>query len=310
MTKRTEELKIEVDAISRDRNGKTGANRLLALPVAMRVLLSVTLLACVAVLDIVTGSELGFSIFYLVPVSFAGALLSRKVGVVLAILSAATWGYLEFKTGRTFSAAWIPYWNSAVRLGFFLIVNEFIARLRQAYAKQRTLVREDPLTGIANVHVFEEHLHQTIALSGRSGRPFTVAYVDLDRFKHVNDEFGHSEGDRLLRAVALLLRDGVRRTDVVARLGGDKFGILMPDTELEQAQATFKRVAVAIAGWGGRPWAVGATIGAVTFTEPPGDVDCALREADALMDKGKAAGGGDVLQAAWPRELSGGLQSS
>lgn len=275
------------------------SDMLRSLPVAVRLLLCLVLVFCVAMLDTATGSEVSISIFYLLPVSFAGAFISRRAGLVFAILSAAAWGYFEVTTG-VYSAAWIPYWSTAVRLGFFLLVNELIARLERAHANERALARKDPLTGIANGRVFEEQAHRAIAMSRRSGRPFTLAYVDLDRFKQVNDEFGHSEGDRLLRTVAMRIADGVRSTDVVARLGGDEFGILMPDTEAEPARATLERVAAAIADDTDGRWVVGVTVGAVTFTEPPGDVDCAVRQADALMYEGKAGGGGRILQATWP----------
>lgn len=298
-----EELKTEANSGPRSNARPVvpiWGDRLLSLPLAVRVFLSVVLLVCVAVLDTATGSEIGFSIFYLVPVSFAGAFISRRTGFVLAILSAATWGYFEVTTGHAYSAAWIPYWNSAIHLGFFLLVNELIERLRRAHARQRALARQDSLTGIANARVFEENAHRTNALSRRSGRPFTVAYVDLDRFKQVNDEFGHSAGDELLRTVALLIADGVRSTDVVARLGGDEFGILLPDTEAEQARVILERIAASIADRVRGHWAVSATVGAVTFTEPPEDADFAVRQADALMYRGKAEGRGRILHATWP----------
>jgi diguanylate cyclase (GGDEF)-like protein len=108
------------------------------------------------------------------------------------------------------------------------------------------------------------------------------------------------EGDRLLRTVATLIENSLRTTDVVARLGGDEFGLLMPDTGVEQAKKSFQRAAAAIAdGVEGR-WAVGATFGAVTFSEPPDDVDAAVLRADALMYRGKAEGRGRILQATWP----------
>ena len=269
-------------------------------PLRAKVLLSLLLLGLVALLDTVTGEEISFSIFYLVPVSYAGASISRRAGFVLAVLASATWGYLEVTTGRPYSAAWIPYWNTAVRLGFFVLVNELIDRLRRAHAAQRALARQDALTGIANARVFHEFAGRAIAASRRTGRPLTVAFVDLDRFKQVNDALGHSEGDRLLRTVALLLSDHVRSTDVVARLGGDEFGVLMPDADAASARASLERVAAALAHDVGGRWAVGATIGAVTFAEPPADVDVALGAADALMYRGKAEGRGRIVQATWP----------
>ncbi len=273
---------------------------MLATSVAVRLALSAILLVLVALLDIATGNEISFAIFYLFPVTFAVAFISRRAGFVLSLVSAATWGYVEVATGRGYSAAWIPYWNSAVRLGFFLIVNELVDHLRRAHAVQRSLAREDSLTRIANMRVFQEHAQRAIALCRRSKRVFTVAYIDLDEFKRVNDKFGHSEGDALLQTVAQHIVQSSRSTDVAARLGGDEFGILMPDTNSAQARIGLDRIAAAITGGIGDRWAVKATIGAVTFTEPPEDVDHAVREADALMYRGKTEGRGRILQADWP----------
>jgi diguanylate cyclase (GGDEF)-like protein len=278
--------------------------KVLATSVAFRWLLGGALLACVAALNFATGTEISFSIFYLVPVSFAGAFISRTAGLVLAVASAATWGALEIAFGPGYSAAWIPYWNSVVRLGFFVLVNELIQHLRHAHERQRALAREDSITGIANARAFDEHAHRTIAVSRRSGRPFTIAYVDLDGFKQVNDKYGHSEGDKLLQVIAELLEHGARASDVVARLGGDEFGILMPDTDAKQARASLQRIARTVADGVGDRWPVGATVGAVTFTEPPESVDQAVHEADALMYRGKLDRRGGVLQATWPGRAS------
>lgn len=291
-----------------DREEPVTSNRLIAcaaawvaaLPCSLRWLLSGLLLAGTGVLDIVTGGEIGLSILYLLPVLFAGVLISRSAGAALSFAGAATWWYAEAVTGATYSAAWIPYWNTGVRLGFFLLVNELVVHLRRAHAQQRALAREDALTGIANARVLEEHVHRAIAVSRRTGRAFTLAYVDIDRFKRVNDTHGHAEGDQLLRTVARRLAAEVRPSDTVARLGGDEFGILMPDTEAPQARASLERVSRALADAVRGRWAVDATIGAVTFTRPPEGVSAAVREADALMYRGKGEGRGRILQATWP----------
>ncbi len=284
----------------RDESFSEWGSRLALSPVSVRLVLSLLLLSLTAAVDYVTGSEISCSVFYVAPVAFAGALVSRRAGAALAVASAVLWTYFEITTGRGFSAAWIPYWNGGVRLAFFLIINELMGRLRRAHMRERELARTDALTGIANARVFEEHVDRAMAQSRRSARAFTVAYIDLDRFKAVNDEYGHAEGDRVLRTVSALIRDAARATDVVARLGGDEFGILMPDTDAEQGRVPLERIGAAIGADAGSRWGVGATIGAVTFGEPPETADYAVRQADALMFRGKAEGRGSILQATWP----------
>lgn len=122
----------------------------------------------------------------------------------------------------------------------------------------------------------------------------------MDRFKQVNDGLGHAEGDRVLRTVAKLIAHSARATDVVARLGGDEFGILMPETGLEQARVSLERVAAALATGATGHYSVGATLGAMTFTEPPEDVAFAVHLADTLMYRAKAGGRGRILQDTWP----------
>jgi diguanylate cyclase (GGDEF)-like protein len=274
--------------------------KVVAMPGAVRLGVAIALVAVVGLLDWVTGYEISLSIFYLIPVAVAGGLVSRRSGAFVAVLAAAAWGYLDLTAGHQYSAGWIPIWNSAVRLGFFLIVNELIIAARRAHMRERSLSRTDAVTGIANSRVFEERVNRAIAESRRHQRPFTIGYLDLDGFKQVNDELGHSEGDRVLGRVAALIEGAARATDTVARLGGDEFGIFMPETGVEQARPALERIAAAVAQETNGQRRVGATLGAVSFTEPPADVDCAVREADALMYKGKGEGRGRLLLATWP----------
>ena len=216
--------------------------RVMGFPPIVRLGIVLLLLVFVAILDFTTGVEVSFSIFYLLPVVCAGAVISKEAGFLVAIASSILWGYLEIAHGPPYTASWIPFWNALVRLGFFLLVNELVSALRQAYLRERALSRTDGLTGIANTRVFEEHVERTIALSRRNGLPFTIAYVDLDKFKQVNDQYGHSEGDRLLQAVAQHIGSCLRKTDTLSRLGGDEFGILLPDTGDEQAGTLLERI--------------------------------------------------------------------
>jgi len=278
----------------------TRANKLNNMPLATLIIIAIAILTLVAALDSITGSEVNFSLFYLLPVAFTGGFISHRAGLFMAFTSAAIWGILDKIVGQGYSATWIQFWNSGIRLGFFLVVNELIGMLHIMYAQTRKLSRTDMLTGLANARVFQEFTHQVIVQSRRNGQPFTITYIDLDRFKLVNDKFGHSEGDLVLKEIATLIVNGVRTTDLVARLGGDEFAILMPETGMEHAMEALKRIAVSITDHVEILHGVGATLGAVTFREPPEDVDTAIRQADELMYKGKGEGRGCILSEVWP----------
>lgn len=158
-----------------------------------------------------------------------------------------------------------------------------------ANAQSRT--RSDPLTGIANSAAFDEHLKNCHLLLARYGKPFVLAFLDVDDFKRINDEKGHDAGDGALRRLARTMRDSVRETDLVARLDGDKFAILMPGARvtsvkrvLDQLRSTLGVDAV-IEGW-----PVTFSVGVVAFeSAPPRPID-AVNLADSLMHEVKGSG--------------------
>ncbi|MCG6923531.1 MAG: GGDEF domain-containing protein [Acidobacteria bacterium] len=254
-------------------------------------------LASIAVLgaiDHATGVEISFSIFYLAPIGVAAWVAGRKAGLPLAVAAALVWGLVEREEGLRFSSPLIPFWNALVRLGFFLITAWLISEVRRMHARERHLARRDALTGVANARSFLEAVDREIARMHRSGAPLTLAYVDLDRFKGVNDTLGHAAGDQLLREVATRLTGSVRAVDVVARLGGDEFAMLFPETGAGPASVALERcldtVRAAVRDVEGAPVGVSATIGGVVFRRPPTSSEAAIRAADDRMYEGKRAG--------------------
>src|SRR3984893_3481745 len=117
----------------------------------------------------------------------------------------------------------------------------FVAQLQDVSARKkleehlRHLADHDPLTGLRNRRLFEHDLRLQVARSQRYGEQAALMVIDLDDFKHVNDEHGHAVGDRTLRAVARALTRRLRQTDLVARLGGDEFAVLLPHVDGEAA---------------------------------------------------------------------------
>ena len=254
-------------------------------------LLGVLLLA---VLDYASGPEISFSVFYLAPVFLATWTVGRRAGIALSILSATVWGLIDYVSQGGYSHSLIPVWNSAVRLAFFLISVFLLASLRAAGEREHMMAHSDTLTGLPNTRTLYAALETEIARSRRSSAPFSLAYIDLDRFKLVNDSLGHAAGDALLRILAEQMSARLREIDVLARVGGDEFAILMPETDESGVERVLERVQEAaresFLPYSDDAEGLGMTIGAIVFTRPPDTLDDALTRVDALMYEGKRLG--------------------
>ncbi len=156
----------------------------------------------------------------------------------------------------------------------------------------------DPLTGLANRTLFLDRLKQAIESARREGRHVSLVMLDLDKFKLVNDAFGHAAGDAALRKFAARLGSGLRATDTVARLGGDEFAWILPG--VTNRAAAERMVAKLLVGLKGRITVAGQTIavrvsaGMALFPDDGGDVDRLMRRADASLYSAKRGGGGFV----------------
>jgi diguanylate cyclase (GGDEF)-like protein len=198
-------------------------------------------------------------------------------------------------------------WTSVAIPGEDLIyaVARDVTDRRMLEQKIELLSRSDPLTGVFNRRRFDETLEEQLAHARRYRRSGALLIVDLDRFKQINEEFGHAAGDEALRAVARLLASNLRQTDtlgrdasgLVARLGGDEFALLLPETDAAGAEAVAGRLVDAIAAEpleiAGKPLRLGISVGAATFGD--GEFRSAeelLAAADRAMYVVKAAGGG------------------
>jgi diguanylate cyclase (GGDEF)-like protein len=153
----------------------------------------------------------------------------------------------------------------------------------------------DGLTGIKTRRFFWEALSSEWKRASRSGRPFSVVLVDLDKFKEVNDTFGHLEGDLVLARVGRLLEQRCRQSNVVARYGGDEFIILMPETSVEQAQALAERLRLWLAQDAMlAEHQITGSFGVASFPGHGFSAEDIIRVADAGMYAAKHAGGNRV----------------
>lgn len=183
----------------------------------------------------------------------------------------------------------------------FLIIASLLVSLRQREDTAERLAMTDHLTGLANSRRFASRLDEEIARTQRSGRPFTLAYADLDNFKTVNDREGHAAGDRALVVVADTLVAALRRTDLVARLGGDEFAVLLPEADGDAARHALDTVRDGVlAAMQTNGWPITLSIGAVTFASTPASADEAIGVADELMYRVKAHGKNHIELSTWP----------
>ncbi len=249
------------------------------------------LILLVGVLDVLTGNEISLAFFYLMPVAFVAWFTGRWNGILYAVVSVLIERIASALGGAPVGISVTPYWNSTVLLLFFLVVVYLLTEFKNRLEREEILSRTDPLTEVANSRYFYTLAEMEIERLSRYEHPFTVAYMDVDNFKGINDRFGHRAGDELLCVVANTMQNNLRITDTVARLGGDEFIILLPETKGEGALTIFFRLRqLLMSAMETRGWDVTFSVGAITFISPPMSVDSMIKSVDHLMYTVKTSG--------------------
>jgi diguanylate cyclase (GGDEF)-like protein len=161
-----------------------------------------------------------------------------------------------------------------------------LGKARGKIASLERLADEDSLTPVANRRAFVRQLTRMIAFTHRYGVPASVVYFDINNMKQINDAYGHPAGDAALRHIATVLQENIRSSDIVGRLGGDEFGVILAQTDEEQAHGKAAALAEAIAttplNWGGVTLPVSAAYGVYAFAGTD-DPQHAIEAADRAM---------------------------
>ncbi len=251
----------------------------------------IALVAFIGIVDYLTGYQVSFAIFYLVPIIWVTWYSNKWIGSLVALISTVVWFEADILAEHFYTHPIIPYWNAFMRLGMFLVVVLILAKLRGSLEHERTLAHIDHLTKTANSRSFFNAVSTERERAGRYGHFFTLAYIDLDNFKSVNDTHGHNTGDELLREVAGQMNREVRQTDLVGRLGGDEFAILLPETDMAAAANVLDRMHKSLLRvMRENNWPVTFSIGSMTFHQIPHSVDEIITRADDLMYEVKKSG--------------------
>lgn len=253
--------------------------------------LSMVIVLIIGITDYISGYEMSFSIFYLLPISLATVLANMTIGLVVSLLSAITWYLADILAHSSYSHMLIPVWNALMRLGYFSLHTFFLAKLLSLYNQVKLASLTDPLTGIPNWRLFTEIFERELKMAQRTRKSFTLAYLDLDNFKKLNDSFGHAKGDACLIMISQEMTQLLRPMDIVARVGGDEFIILLPDTDMDTANEVLNRINTSVSvRIEQQKWPVTLSIGAMTFDDFSLSAEEMIKAVDDLMYTVKKSG--------------------
>ncbi len=266
------------------------------LPPRFRVVAIVGTVALTAVVHAANAGlpEAKLGLFYLVPVLVATWFLGLAWGGIL--MAASMLLRVVAEVDETSASTLVVLANQ----GAFAVVSGIMMvafwHLQQTQRELQDLAIHDPLTRVLNARAFSDRLTQELHRNRRYRRPVSLLYLDLDNFKELNDSRGHQTGDTMLRLVADAMRLAVRETDIVGRMGGDEFAVLMPETDGELADAVARRLAEGIKTAFPSTPTVTASIGIVSFDDTAASADEILRRADQAMYEAKRTGKDRVVQ--------------
>lgn len=245
----------------------------------------------VGYVDYLTGTEIRIFPLYFLPLVLGAWHFGRSGGIVFSLIAAVVWAVSLYEAGRNYSADYIWGVNLVTQGSAFLVVTLLVAWLRDGLEREKALSRTDSLTGLANSRSFYEQAGAALSLCQRNLRPVTLAYIDLDNFKKVNDTLGHEKGDEILQKAAEVMVSSLRASDVIARIGGDEFVVLLPETGAEDAKVALEKLRSRMTMTPQfQVTAVSPSIGAVAYLQATAQLGDMLKAADELMYQSKAAG--------------------
>lgn len=266
-------------------------------PRQLLIVVGLVLVALAGLIDNLTGANLSFLIFYLIPVYFFVWFTTRRLGVLASVLCALIWIIENTSQSGRLYGMHLSYLNMSIELVFFFLVTYLLCELKDVLGINEELGRIDLLTGAMNRAAFYDIADREIGRLARYNHSFTVANVDVDSLKVVNYKFGYPTGDNLLRSVSDTIKANLRKIDIVSRFGGDEFAILLPETCAEPAQVVLSRIRnVLLNIMEQNKWPVTFSFGTVTFTKAPKSVEEMMKKVGTVMYAAKDSGMNTIEQ--------------
>ncbi len=240
-------------------------------------------------------------VFYL-PIWFAAWFLPRRGAVSIATLASAWLIASPMLRGESYTVGLIL--GLSVALVFFHFGGLSLSYLRQVFDRESHRARFDSLSGCLNASGFYERAEAKLSELHEEFKPFAVVYLDLDNFKQLNDTFGHLQGDEALGMIGQVLREQIRSSDFVARVGGDEFVIWLNHIGPDLAFLVTRRIHEAVERASKESnWGFSSSVGCVAFSEVPESVHAALQVADECMYRAKSTGKSKIVSEMWPSQI-------
>ncbi len=243
------------------------------------------LIALLGAIDAQFNPEIVFAPLYLIPIAILSWFVGKWNGITASVLCTMMWLAANIYSGGPYETTFIYYWNSIICLTTFLLISSLIAYLRVELEQSRNLYQLDTLTGISNSVGFHDAAQREIDRSKRLNRPFSLGYIDVDNFKLINDQLGHTVGDQVIRNIAKTIQLNLRKSDLVARVGGDEFALLLSEAGQEASREAINRILHNLKNEmeaQGRPLTF--SIGVLACIEHPKTVDEIMRLTSELRD--------------------------
>lgn len=270
------------------KHGYTGtlADRLLqaAKPVSRSggILLGLTIVSAVAAADYWLLPTVQLTAMYVIAAVATAWCATRRDAVLVALLSALLSTAVQLLQGALVAQASPLMLTLFFRFISMAIVAVLVAEVRALTERYEELSMRDELTSLFNRRALIDRLEIEIARAQRHSTPLALLYADVDLFKGVNDRFGHATGDEFLMRIAEVMELTVRPADIAARMGGDEFVVVLPETDEAGAKALAERLTDQLAGLEGE-YGTGLSIGIAAFPVAPESASVALNAADADM---------------------------
>ncbi len=261
------------------------------LPKSILTIFGLLLVLAIGGLDTIASYDISLDVLYLLPIILIAWYVGGMPTVLVSIFSAITWATSDLMSGHNYSHITVRIWNATLVLSMFLIVAYSIATLKKSLIKEHEHADTDDLTGVANIKFFYEQARIEISRSTISKLPLTLAYIDIDNLRQVNDTLGHIAGDYLLHELAQIMGSTLRLTDIISRLGGSKFAVLMPETNNENATVIIYKVQERLLDMVKKKgWPVAFSTGVVTCDGPTCTLDELIAMAEDLMNSARETG--------------------